>query len=101
MMLTKAEALELVSRQLEAMSPADEFVVIEGKTEERGFGWVVFYNSRKFVETGESRYRLAGNGPVIVNKHDASVEFFGAARPVSEVIEEYEKRLSREKRRMI
>ncbi len=94
-MLTKTEALEIVSKRLQQMgSPADPFVVVEKNTIEKPFGWVFFYNSKRFVETGESRYRLAGNGPFIVNKHNGSVEFFGASRPPLEVVEEYEQRLA-------
>lgn len=72
---------------------ADPFVVVENSTIEKPFGWVFFYNSKRFVETGESRYRLAGNGPVIVNKHTGSVEFFGAAKPPLEFVAEYEQKL--------
>jgi hypothetical protein len=94
-MLTKTEALEIVSKRLQQMStPADPFVVVEKNTIEKPFGWVFFYNSKKFVETGESRYRLAGNGPVIVNKHNSSVEFFGSSKPPLETVAEYEQKLA-------
>ena len=94
-MLTKTEALEIVTRRLQQMGPsADPFVVIEKNTIEKPFGWVFFYNSKRFVETGESRYRLAGNGPVIVNKHTGSVEFFGSTKPPLEFVAEYEQKLA-------
>jgi hypothetical protein len=97
-MLTKQEALEMVSKRLQQMSTsADPFVVVEKSTIEKPFGWVFFYNSKRFVETGESRYRLAGNGPVIVNKHNGSVEFFGSAKPLQEIVTEYEQKLAGEK----
>lgn len=91
-MITIDEALQLVSTKLQQMSPSDPFVVIETSTIEKAFGWVFFYNSRKFVETGISRYRLFGNGPVIVNKATHVVEFFGSNKPVEQIIEEYERR---------
>jgi Immunity protein 35 len=94
-MLTKNEALEIVSKRLHHMSTsADPFIVIEKNTIEKPFGWVFFYNSKTFIETGESRYRLAGNGPVIVNKHNGSVEFFGASKPPLEFVAEYEQKLA-------
>jgi hypothetical protein len=52
-----------------------------------------FYNSKRFLETGEFSHRLAGNGPVIVNKHDGTIEFFGAREPVETVIQDYVRRL--------
>lgn len=90
-MLTKAEALAIVESKLQEMStPDDPFVVLEKRTIEKPFGWVFFYNSKKFVETGEFRYRLAGNGPVIVNKHNGSVDFFGGAKPSQVIVADYE-----------
>ena len=93
-MLTKTEALEIVSKRLRQMSPDNDFVVVERHTIEKSFGWVFFYNSRKFVETGAFRYRLAGNGPVIVNKHSGSVDFFGSNMSPLKIIEEYERKLA-------
>ena len=94
-MLTKTEALEIVAKKLHEMDPTGEpCVVIDTHTIEKPFGWVFFYNTKKFVETGISRYRLAGNGPVIVNKHNGLVEFFGGSRPPLEIVAEYEKTLN-------
>ena len=28
--------------------------------------WVVYYNSKRYLETGDSSFALAGNGPVLV-----------------------------------
>jgi hypothetical protein len=92
-MLTRTEALEIVSKRLQEMNSSGEpFVLVENSTIEKPFGWVFFYNSKRFLETGENSSRLAGNGPVIVNKHSGSVEFFGSARPLIEILAEYEKR---------
>lgn len=94
-MMTIDQALQLVSAQLQQMgSPSDPFVVVEASTIEKSYGWVFFYNSKKFVDTGISRYRLAGNGPVIVNKETGAVEFYGSNKPVEQIIEEYERRSS-------
>jgi len=94
-MLTKTEALELVSKELQQRhSPDNRTVVVDKDTIERAFGWVFFYNTKRFLETGKSRYRLLGNGPVIVNKHTANIEFFGSGKPVEEVISDYERNLA-------
>jgi hypothetical protein len=95
-MLTRAEAIDIVSKRLQQKStPDDPFVVVEENTIEKPFGWVFFYNSKRFVETGEFSSQLAGNGPVIVNKHDGSVEFFGTPKPTQEIVAEYEQKLAR------
>jgi hypothetical protein len=94
MMLTKSEALELVSQKLQKMTtPDDPFVVVDAGTIEKPFGWVFFYNSKRYLETEDYRYALAGNGPVIVNKHDGAIEFFGTVKPPAEFIAEYESKL--------
>jgi hypothetical protein len=61
--LSKSEALQLVSQMLETMTtPEESFVVVESETIEKPYGLVFFYNSTKFVETGIFSYPLAGNG---------------------------------------
>ena len=76
------------------MSPPDDsFVVVEEQTIERGFGWVFFYNSAKFLKTTNPRDSLLGNGPIIVNRNSGTVEFYGSGTPIEDIIEAYEKRL--------
>jgi len=92
--LTKEQALEIVSTKLHQMSSSDDpFMIVEADTIERPFGWVFFYNSKKFIETGLLKYRLAGNGPVIVNKTTRTVEFYGTNKPVEELIKGYEQEI--------
>lgn len=94
-MLTKQQALELVSRKFQQMTtPDDPFVVVEEETIEKPYGWIFFYNSKKYIESGQIRFALAGNGPVIVNKRTETVEFCGTNRSVQELIEDYEKKLT-------
>jgi hypothetical protein len=91
-MLTKREALEAVSKALDPMNPRSiPLVVLDEQTIERPFGWVFFYQSKKFVETGEFGDRLLGNGPVIVNRLDGSIEFCPTYQRHEKSIEEYEK----------
>ncbi len=85
----------MVSKQLQKMSiSADPFVVVEKSTIEKPFGWVVFYISKQFLDTGITRYRLAGNGPVFVNKTTGAIEFHGSGKPIDEILKDYEKKLS-------
>ena len=76
------------------MSPKDDlFVVADQGTIVKPYGWVFFYNSKMFLEKGINSYRLAGNGPVIVNKHTETIEFFGTNKPPQEIVLEYEQKL--------
>ncbi|KRR17402.1 hypothetical protein CQ14_31425 [Bradyrhizobium lablabi] len=65
------DAKVLAEREVDAIAAAvgDDFVVIHDETVETAEGWVFFYNSREFVETGDFRDALAGNGPILVDRH--------------------------------
>ena len=76
------------------MSPKDDlFVVADQGTIVKPYGWIFSYNSKMFLEKGINSYRLAGNGPVIVNKHTETIEFFGTNKPLQEIVREYEQKL--------
>jgi len=90
-MIDKSSAIELVSKKLLEMAPVgDSWVVIPEKIIERSFGWVLFYNTKEYVETGDFMYRLAGNGPVIVEKISGAVKFFGSNESLEEIYRLYE-----------
>ena len=59
------------------------------RTAEHEFGWVYFYNSREFVETGDFLHSLVGNAPFIFNRTDGKLYSTGTARPIEHYIEEF------------
>lgn len=67
-------------------------VILDDETIERGFGWVFFYQSREYLETGDLSQQLAGNAPIIVDREDGSVHTTGTAEPVEHYLAAYEKR---------
>jgi len=68
----------------------NDLVLLEDKTIERSFGWVFFYDSRKFLDTHDRLHALLGNAPLIVDRRDGSVHLTGTARPIQFYIERYE-----------
>jgi secreted PhoX family phosphatase len=93
-MLTKSDALALVERELQRKSPPDtQLVVYETDTIEKAFGWIFFYNTKEFRDTGNFSSRLVGNGPVMVNKYDGNVTFYGTGESLEHYIEDYERKL--------
>lgn len=66
--------------------------LLEDQIVEAEFGWVFFYNSKEFKETGDFRYALAGNAPVIVDRAIGSLHITGTARPAADYIEEFRHR---------
>ncbi len=45
-----------------------EPVILEDQVVEESFGWVLPYQTRLFVRTGDSRDGLAGNWPLVVDR---------------------------------
>lgn len=71
-------------------APGDELVIVDEDTIEKDYGWIFFYNSREFLETGEFSARVAGNGPIVIEKADGRITQLGTARPSEEYIREFE-----------
>ena len=69
-MITKARAMELVSNEVcgfnRDLPDDDEIIILDDGTIEKSWGWVFFYTSRKYHETNDIRYAVAGNAPIIV-----------------------------------
>ena len=92
-MLDEISAKERVCKRLAEMAPAgDSWIIVEGKTIEKSFGWIFFYISERFIETGGAMHRLAGNGPVFVDKITGSIDFFGSTPSLDEILETYQKK---------
>jgi hypothetical protein len=94
MTVTKAEAqriaLEYVKSQ-EAEAGC-ELELLEGSTWERDFGWVFFYDSKDHIRTGEFRYTILGNAPIVVTRADGLLHETGTAYPVERYLERFNKR---------
>lgn len=73
----------------------DSILLLTDMTIEKEKYYVFFYNSKKYVETEDMAYALAGNAPVILNKETGMIVATGTAYPVEYYMEEYEKKLSR------
>jgi hypothetical protein len=85
----KRLALERIaqSRDIAGAHP----VILDEATIERDWGWVFFYDSSGHLGSGELSDALAGNAPIIVNKHDGSLHVTGTHKPTIEFIEAYER----------
>jgi hypothetical protein len=62
----KASAEEFVAGL--ASASGVEFALYADETIEVNEGWVFFYNSKEFIETGDFASALAGNGPIFVDR---------------------------------
>lgn len=99
-MLTHQDAIAAVERELAQLEPlpdGDSWVVYFRRTIERPFGWVFFYGSRLYEQTGELRYAVAGNAPFVVNRGTGAVVSTGTSRSVEQYITEYEAALAQQR----
>ncbi len=82
--VTKEQAVALVTAQIctraIGLHPDDEIIIVGEATIEKSWGWVFFYTSRKYRETKEVRYALAGNAPIIVERSSGRLIPTGTAK---------------------
>lgn len=104
-MLTEIEARKLVQdyllnteRKLNAFGRAlpdyseknhCRLVILESYTEEHYFGWLFYWNSQQFAESGDPMHMLVGSGPLIIDREDGSLHETGSGRPTSWHVEEF------------
>ncbi len=99
-MLTKLEAQRLAEKTLGIGTEQEvilsktkgqqlELQILEEKTLEFEFGWVFFYQSKKFIETGNLLFALGGNAPLIVDKYIKEIFRTGTAYPIEKYLDDY------------
>ena len=93
-MITKARAMKLVSNEVCVVNidlpDDDEIIILDDATIEKPWGWIFFYTSRKFHETSDLRYAVAGNAPIIVERESGRLIVTGTAHTIQHYIENYE-----------
>lgn len=96
-MLTREKAREAVELKINEPDPSwqdkPKLVVVDEQTIEKEWGWVFFYNSINFLESGDSIDALAGNAPYIVNKSTGEISVTGTAYEIEYYIKQYESEL--------
>ncbi len=92
-MILKAEAVAIVTSYLAKLSvdAGMKLGLVESATLEHSFGWVFFYQSEAFLESGNFSDRLAGNSPLIVDCKDGSLHETGTAYAIEVYLNRYEK----------
>ncbi|MBD1548710.1 YrhB domain-containing protein [Roseibium aggregatum] len=55
------------------------------ETREIAQGWVFFYNSEEYMRTGNYRFQLAGNGPILVMR-EGKIHYLPTAIPWEDAV---------------
>ena len=101
-MITEAEARVRAKTYLDALKAkwfsSDEYVVTE--LVERPWGWMVLWNSKAFVETGDFLYALGGNVPFFITRADGKAHepVTGSAFDTPEHLRIFEEQLGRQRK---
>ena len=92
-MVDKLDAQKIVQQWIDTRAGEMKGeVVIEEFTIDKPYGWVFFFNRRRFLETRKATDGLAGNGPIIVEKENGALHAFGSAKDPQAYIEEFDSR---------
>jgi hypothetical protein len=87
--MTKEQAQEIARRELERLFYGSEvqWVILDEYVQENQFGWLFFYDSRKYLETRNFSDRLVGNSPILVDRW-SRIHYIGTAAPPDILIKE-------------
>ena len=90
-MISQEEATIIAENyvQTESQRSGNNLKIMSDKTRVFELGWVFFYQSKEYIETGDVYEMVGGNSPIIVNKYDASLSITGTAHPIERYIEQY------------
>lgn len=91
-MLTEQELLNIANNYINKTKEGleDNFIIINEATIKKPYGSIFFYTSKKFYETNDDRYALAGNAPFLVENESGNIITFGSSKATEDYIEEYE-----------
>jgi hypothetical protein len=64
-------------------------VLLPAQTLEEAFGWVFFYQSREYVETGRSSAKLATPAPLLILRKTGELRVLGTDLPVENYLVQY------------
>lgn len=66
-------------------------VVADRATRERSYGWVLYIQSKRFLETGDPNYQIYGSSAFIVTRSDGKVHMLTHAKKSEEAIAIWER----------
>lgn len=100
-MITQQQAEKLVYDAINQkdLSWQDKPEMVITKVEPHPLGWVIFYTSRPYHETGDFKFAIAGNAPYLVSHEDGTMIPTGTRPPVEDRIQEAAEKLTKQLQR--
>jgi len=91
--ISKTEACRLVVAFIATHSDLaedDAYIVLDDDTIERSWGWVFFYTSQRWRDTGDIAYAIVGNAPLLVERSSGRLIVTGTVFPIARYLQAYE-----------
>jgi len=66
----------------------DAVQIVHDKVMKKPYGWIFFYQTSKFLESGDHRDALVGNAPIIIDRINFEIKTI--AWPLEKGLAEYE-----------
>jgi glutamate dehydrogenase/leucine dehydrogenase len=85
--VSEADARRLAEAHLRELYAPEGMEVVITAVGEVDVGWIVIYQSAQYIETGDDRYFLTGNAPLVVDR-DGRVHTTGTGEPLEVYLEE-------------
>lgn len=87
--ITAEQALAIARATVRELAVNHNYVLDE-RPIERPFGWVFFYTTREYLETGDRKYLVPGTAPFVVHRQDGSILHLPTSMLPERAIEIYE-----------
>lgn len=93
-MVTPEQARELAENELRQRygESAESLAIDDRATREEAFGWVFFYETKKYLNDGDPDGRLVGNAPIVVDR-DGELHLTGTGEPLEYYLEQIRAKL--------
>jgi hypothetical protein len=90
-MITKEQATDIANGYISEKSKRSKHILLlmPERTIEFELGWVFFYQTKDYIETGDPLKRLIGNAPIIINKQTGAIHVTGTAHHINTYIIRY------------
>lgn len=92
-MIDQAKAKRIAEEHIRRNCPPDlKCVILDEQTVEAPAGWIFFFQSATYLETGNLSDRIINNLPIVVDRRNGSISFIKSGQSIKSYIEEYRKR---------
>jgi hypothetical protein len=92
--IDQEQATQIANAYLKSLgdySASGGLMLQEQFTREKPYGWIFFYNTRAYIETGNFLHALGGVAPFLVERDGGGIYSFGTSQPLDDAVAEYER----------